>query len=113
MARRKKINAPGAHSPVAFCRCRYNNHFEITIEYTTAQVARACHVGKMYLLRLVWSGKLPEVRVAQLGGMKFRFWSEDDMLRATALVAELRARKMTKGKVRFGSKEAAKCQTNE
>ena len=64
-----------------------------TREYTTAQVARACGVGKMFLLRLVWSGKLPEVRVATFGGMKFRFWSEADMLRAKELVAPLRAGK--------------------
>ena len=71
----------------------------MTTEYTTGQVARACRVGKMYLLRLVWSGKLPEVRVAQMGGMRFRFWSEDDLVRAQELCARLRAGKVRKGKV--------------
>jgi len=74
----------------------------MTIEYTTAQVARACRVGKMYLLRLVWSGRLPEPRVALMGGMKWRFWSEEDLLRASVLVARLRADKGRKGKVREG-----------
>jgi hypothetical protein len=83
----------------------------MTTEYTTAQVARACHVGKMFLLRLVWSGKLPEVRVAQLGGMKFRFWSEGDLLRAKELCARLREDKRRRGKVREGSEEAERWST--
>ena len=78
-----------------------------TREYTTAQVAKACGVGKMFLLRLVWpepqgKGLLPEVRVVQLGGMKFRFWSEEEMRRAVELVARLSADKGMKGKVPAG-----------
>jgi hypothetical protein len=84
-----------------------------TIEYTTAEVAKACVVGKMYLLRLIWSGKLPEVRIAKFGAVKFRFWSEPDLLRAQVLVAQLRAEKALKGRAGKGSKEATKCQPNE
>jgi hypothetical protein len=86
----------------------------MTTEYTTAQVAKACGLtNKMYLLRLVWSGKLPEARVVQLGGMKFRFWSEEDMARAVELVAQLRAGKGSKCKVPEGKEEATKCQTSQ
>ncbi|HXN23391.1 MAG TPA: hypothetical protein VOA41_11690 [Candidatus Dormibacteraeota bacterium] len=80
----------------------------ITTEYTTAQVAKACGVGKMFLLRLVWSSKLPEVRVVTFGAMKFRFWSEQDLMRATVLVAGLRAEKRLKGKAGMGRTEAAR-----
>jgi excisionase family DNA binding protein len=102
MDRAQKINASGGHYPVAILRCGYNNTSMMTAEYTTAQVAKACGVGKMFLLRLVWSGKLPEARVAQLGGMKFRFWSEEDLARAVELVARPRAGKGMKGKVPAG-----------
>jgi hypothetical protein len=91
------------HYPVAILCCVYNNTSIMTIEYTTTQVARACGLtNKMYLLRLVWSGKLPEPRVVQLGGIKFRFWSEEDRARAVELVAQLRAGMGMKGKVPAG-----------
>jgi hypothetical protein len=79
-----------------------------TREYTTAEVARECGVSKMLLLRLVWSGKLPEVRIAMYGAMKFRFWSEADLMRATLLVARLRAEKKLKGGAGKGRTEAAR-----
>lgn len=62
-------------------------------EYTTAQVAKACRVGKMFLLRLVWSAKLPEVRTVHVGGMKVRLWSNQDLIRAAELVKELKEKK--------------------
>ena len=67
----------------------------------------------MYLLRLVWSGKLPETRVVQLGGMKFRFWSEQDVTRAVEFCASLRAVKRANGKAGKRSGEATKCRTSE
>ncbi len=47
----------------------------------------------MFLLRLVWSAKLPEVRTVHLGGMKVRLWSSQDLVRAAELVKELKEKK--------------------
>jgi len=65
-------------------------------EYTTADVAKTCGTYKMYLLRLIYSGRLPEVRVVQLGKVKVRFWSSQDLIRAASLIAQLKEKKRKK-----------------
>jgi len=68
----------------------------MTTEYTTAEVARACAVGKMFLIRLVWSERLPKPRSVQIGGVKVWFWSEEDRRRAVVLTGQLRDEKKRK-----------------
>ena len=63
-------------------------------EYTTKQVADALGVPKRTLLTWLNLGLLSEPRFEPYLGMKkFRWWSDEDLLRAAALAARLKEKR--------------------
>ncbi len=63
----------------------------MTRKYTTQHVADALGVPKRTLISWILRGKIPEVCFEPQGGVKkFRWWSDEDVLRAAPLAARLK-----------------------
>lgn len=52
------------------------------LSLTTSQAAKAISVNKMTLLRWLWAGVIPEPRVVMLGGVKYRLFTQGDVMKA-------------------------------
>jgi len=69
--------------------CYYSG--TITRKYTTQHVADALGVPKRTLISWILRGKIPEVCFEPQGGVKkFRWWSDEDVLRAAPLAVRLK-----------------------